>query len=91
MDALERASQNAAKVAEVRKTAERIFETAAAVPVPGRDAEMAAVRAYAMGILRKSGNPELRRGAYEALIAVDGEPTASAAADEAEITRRQGL
>ncbi len=62
----------------------------AAARTSSLDAEQDAVRAYALGVLRKSGSPELRRGAVEALIGIDGEPMADMAAMDAEILRRRG-
>jgi hypothetical protein len=89
MEALERASENAEKLARVNKSAAAIG-SAVAARTSSRDAEQAAIRAYALGVLRKSASPDLRRGAVQALIDMDGEPAASLAADEAEISRRRG-
>jgi len=84
-------AEAAEKLAQVNKSARRIGEAVAAARLSSRDAEQAAIREYAMGILRKSSSPELRRGAAGALAAIDGEPIANMAATDAEILRRRGL
>ncbi len=68
----------------------QIGSAVAAARVSSQDVDQTEMVSYALDVLRKSSSPELRRGAYEALVSAEGAPVADMMATDAEILRRRG-